>query len=302
MKRPAVLACAAVAVASLGALAWIAGTSAEAMRPVVPPRPELAEVYGRAARASGGQRVLVVHAPPGKTATGEVLEGWQSPGSGWGLFPATPPGAADLAAALARLASDAADEWRRTARFDAATARAFWYFDVSQVLVEDGAEVVRPKVEDRDPRFGTFAEVPSLRVSKAAPVWLLLAQAPIEDRTDAISFARGLRAGDAQFQDVEDGLWGGALTVTTDADADHVFSFPASGARVTVDGRDGKPAAANVPLLVLRIPAGRHRVVVEYGEPERFREILAIAAAAALVVAVVGLFAALRPQPGEHAK
>ena len=57
---------------------------------------------------------------------------------------------------------------------------------------------------------------------------------PTMDPADAAAFSRGLRRGDAQFRDYEDGLWGGAVTIEAAQAAEYLLPWPATGARVTL--------------------------------------------------------------------
>jgi hypothetical protein len=92
------------------------------------------------------------------------------------------------------------------------------------------------------------------------------------------------------------------VTIDAAQASEFLFAWPASGARVTLDGAPATTRAAGLPMLVVKVPAGKHRVVVAYGEPQTGRDVIAIAAAAGAVVAFVALWLGLRPHPEKPAE
>lgn len=280
---------------SLGTCTWLAKTSADAVRPIV--REDVGASLTRAAQVAQGQRILVILAKPGTAPTGTIYDSSTVPG-GWGAFPPTADPSDPLIPALDALAKAAGEDFVRDARFADSTVKALSLFGVAVVLVTDGANVVLPSVGERDPNLGVASDVPALRVRHAEPVFQYLAEEPSIAPADAIGFARTLRKGDANFRDVEDHApWGGDLVVETPAPAQFLLSWPAHGARVTVDGAPAESRAARVPFVIVSTPAGRHEITVRYGEERSARQWLVIAAAAVAVVSAIALWLGLRPQP-----
>ncbi len=296
MRAGAVTGAVALGAASIAVLAWVAEGSKGVSREVTPVRSQLVDLYQRAASAAHGQRVVVVHAPPGRPATGEVFESAQSAGK-WALFPPLSDAKDPLAPALQALADHAAKDLAADQAFDPETERALTTFGVALVVIEDGTSMLMPEIPERSPSLAAAPEVPAVRLRKASPVLHLLADPSTQDPADALGFSRGLRAGDAPFLDLVDGLWGGELTIQAHAESDFLFAWPASGARITVDGREVVARSASVPLLVVHLPQGTSRVVVKYGEERATLDWLVIAAAAGLFGALVWLFVGLRPNP-----
>jgi hypothetical protein len=284
---------------SLGTCTWLAKTSADAVRPVV--RDDVGAALTRAAAAAAGQRLLVIVAKPGAAPAGAIYDSSEVPG-GWGAFAPTADPADPLLPALGALAKAAAEDFARDARFSDPTVRALPLFGVAVVLVSDGTNVLLPAVGERDPNLGIAAEVPALRVRHAEPVFQFLAEELSIAPADPIGFARSLRKGDAAFRDFDDHwTWGGDVVVEADGPSQFLLSWPAHGARVSVDGAPGEFRAARVPMLVVSTPAGRHEISVRYGEERSGRQWLVIAAALVAVASAVALWLGLRPQvePGE---
>jgi hypothetical protein len=291
----------AVGLAAVGAgvavalLAWVASRSEAPARAARPEQPYLAAAYDRAAAQAHGQRVLVIHAPSGGEARGELFESSRAP-EGWRLLPAVPESAADLLPALESLAAAAAADWRTDQRLAPGTVRALGYFDVAIVLVEDGRRAVVPQVDTLDPALALRANVPGLAVRKALPVVHLLAEPELADpAADVLEYARRLRVGDAHVADLQDAGWGGSLRIQAHGDADYLFAWPAGGARVTVDGKPVEATPAALPLIRLRLAKGTHAVSVTYGERGGSAWV-AIGAAVLLVASLVILLLAIRPR------
>jgi hypothetical protein len=159
-----------------------------------------------------------------------------------------------------------------------------------------------PEVGERDPALGVAQEVPGLRVRKAEPVMLFLAEQPAIDPSDAVGFARTLRGGDADFLEFEDHApWGEDVTVNAATDAEFLLPTTAAGARVTIDGVPATFRAARVPMLVVKVPAGRRRLSVRYGDESIGRQWIPIAAALVAVLSFVALWLGLRPHPPKDA-
>jgi hypothetical protein len=295
VKRPAIYAAMTLLTASLGACTWLAKTRAETARPVDVPGvgPSAME---RASAAANGQRVLVITMKPGVAATGRILQSARG-AEGWMPFDATPDATNPLVPALEALAAAAAADFAPDQRFNAETVRALQVFGVAIVVASDGSSIITPTADERDPNVGTSPEVPALRLRHTNAVFLLLAESGAHDSNDPVGFVRAMRYGDAQFQDDEYAQWGGAVTIDVARESEFIFPWPAGGARVTVDGAPAATRAAGQPMLVVRMPSGRHRVEVAYGEPQTARNVIAIAAAAGAVAAFVALWLGLRPHP-----
>jgi len=281
---------------SLGTCTWLAKTSADAVRPVI--RDDVGAALPRAAQAAQGQRVLVVVAKPGTPPSGAVYDSSKVPG-GWGAFPLTADPADPLLPALDVLGKTAAEEFARDTRFSASTIRALGLFGVAVVIVTDGTNVLVPPVGERDPSLGVANEVPALRVRHAEPAFLFLNEQAAIAPSDPAGFARSLRFGSADLRGAEDHApWGGDLIVEAAGPSQFLLSWPAHGARVTVDGAPAEFRAARVPMLVVSTPGGRHEISVRYGEERTGREWLVIAAALVAVASSVALWLGLRPQVG----
>jgi hypothetical protein len=289
------LAAAVVLTLSLGSCAWLAMTHPEGPRPAEVPEVGAA-IMDRAAAAANGQRVLVVVMKPGVAAAGRIYQSARG-AEGWMPFAATADAADPLAPVLDALAAAAAADFAPDQRFDRETVRALQIFGVAVVVASDGTSVLTPSAGERDPNVGEAPEVPALRLRHTNPVFLLLADNGAHDPADPVGFVRSLRYGDAQFQDDQYGQWGGAVTIDAAQDGEFIFPWSAGGARVTVDGAPAAWRAAGLPMLVVRMPAGRHRVEVAYGEPHAMRDVLAIASAAGAVAAFVVLWLSHRPHP-----
>jgi hypothetical protein len=280
--------------ASLGTCAWSAMTRGDVVRPAT--IPSLRGALERAAQAAQGQRVLVVTNKPGAAPSGAVFESSRAP-TGWAAFAPTPEPNDPLVPALAKLADAAAADFAAGGKLEAPTVRALAVFGVAVVVV--GADDPRiPDVGERDPALGAAPEVPGLRVRKAQPVMMFLAEQAAIDPSDAVGFARALRGGDADFLEFEDHApWGEDVTINASADAEYLLPSTAAGARVTIDGAPATFRAARVPVIVVKIPAGRHRVSVRYGDDAVGRQWIPIAAALVAVLSFVALWLGLRPHP-----
>jgi hypothetical protein len=280
--------------ASLGTCAWSAMTSADVVRPST--MPTLRGALERAAQAAQGQRVLVVTNKPGAAPSGVVFESSRTP-TGWAAFPPTPTPGDPLLPAIEKLAQAAASDFAAGGKLEAPTVRALAVFDVAVVVVGDGEPTI-PDVGERDPALGVAPEVPALRLRKAQPVMLFLAEQAAIDPSDAVGFARTLRGGDAIFQDFEDHApWGMDVTIDTDADTEYLLPTTAAGARVTIDGVSATFRAARVPMMIVKVPEGLHHVSVRYGDDAVGRQWIPIVAAACAVLAFVVLWLGLRPHP-----
>jgi hypothetical protein len=269
-------------------------TRGDVVRPAT--APALRGALERAAQAAQGQRVLVVTNKPGAAPSGAVFESARTP-TGWAAFAPTPTPDDPLLPALAKLADAAAGEFAAGGKLDAPTLRALAVFAVAVVVVGD-AETKIPDVGERDPALGVAPEVPGLRVRKAQPVMMFLAEEKAIDPSDAVGFARALRGGDADFLDFEDHApWGEDVTVNAAADAEYLLPSTAFGARVTIDDAPAAFRASRVPMIVVKVPAGRHRVSVRYGDDAVGRQWIPIAAALVAVLSFVALWLGLRPHP-----
>ena len=259
--------------------------------------PSLRGGFERAASAAQGQRFIAVVNPPGKAPTAGMFESSRGP-AGW--EPYAPSAVADdpIVPAMQRLADTVRTELAQGGKLAPQTLRALWVFDVAVVVTGDGANTVVPSVSETDAAIGAAPDVPALRVRKAAPVWMLLNEGPAGDPADAVAFAHGLRFGDADFIDYEDHpSWGGDLTIRAEKEAEYLLTWPAAGARVTIDGEPAEFRAASVPLIVVKVPAGSHRISVRYGDENRGRALIAIAAVVAAVLSFVALWLGMRPHP-----
>jgi hypothetical protein len=292
MRKPALVAAVVVLVASLGTLAALIATRDEVVRAVDIPGVDAA-MLDRAAQAAHGQRVLAIVARPGAAATGRIVQSAKA-AEGWRPYPATADAGDPLNVSLDALAAAAASEYARSGRFEPPTIRALQILGVATIVFGDGAARWDPG--ERDPDVGTAPEVPALRLRHVSPVVQVLAEGAEQRPDDPVGFVRALRKGDAQFQDDEYRAWGGGVTVDAAADGEFLFPWSPYGARVTVDGGPATTRAAAVPLLVVRLPAGRRRVEVDHGEPAGARDAVAIAAAAGVVASLVAFWLALRPR------
>jgi hypothetical protein len=280
---------------SLGACTWLAKTRAEAARPIDVPGVG-PSAMDRAAAAAAGQRVLVIVTKPGVAATGRIYQSARG-AEGWMPYDATPDAANPLVPVLDALAAAAAADFAPDQALNADVVRALQVFGVAIVVASDGSSIVTPVAGESDPNVATSPEVPALRLRHTNPVFLLLAESGAHDPADPVGFVRSMRYGDAQFQDDEYSQWGGAVTIDAAQAGEFLFAWPASGARVTLDGAAAETRAAGLPMLVVKVPAGKHRVEVAYGEPQKARDVIAIAAAVGAVVAFVALWLGLRPHP-----
>jgi hypothetical protein len=283
---------------SLGTCAYLARTAGDAVHPAQ--SPGMGPLPDAAAATSGGQRVLTILLKPGEAPSGTIYESARVP-EGWRAFPPTPSPSDPLVPALENLGDRAASEFAKDRRLSAATVRALGVFGVSIVAATDGTNPVYPEIGERDATIAPVPELGGLRIRHAQPAFLFLADGTNPIPADAAEFARTLRFGDANTFEYEDGLWGGSITVDTPQDADFLFPWTASGARVEVDGSAAAARAARVPLLIVRVPAGRHRVEVHFGEPATARSVVAIAAALGVVLSFVALWLGLRAQPEKDA-
>lgn len=294
MKTPALVAAMTLLTGSLVALVYLAKTSAETVRPIE--LPQFGAALDRAAAAAHGQRLLVIERKAGVEPTSFILESSEGP-TGWGAYPPTPDPDDPLVPALKNLGAAAAADFARERKLTAPTIRALSVFGVAVVVMGDGANVVRPEVGDTDAALGVATEVPALRIRKAEPVCLFLAEQPQAEPSDAVGFARTLRFGDADFLDDKDRApWGGDVTVVASSDAEYLLPWTAAGARVTLDGKPATFRAARVPMLVVKVPKGRHAVSVRYGDDGLLRQAATVAAAAGVVVAFLALWLGLRPR------
>jgi hypothetical protein len=138
--------------------------------------------------------------------------------------------------------------------------------------------------------------VPGLELRNAAFVWQFLAERPSAAATDEIAFTKGLRLSDASISDPRLGLWSVSVTLDSFDDAEYLFSLPAAGALVTVDGAAVQARTASLPFAIVPVPKGRHRVEVSFGQ-DRGRDAFLIGAAVAVVAGLIALLLALRPTP-----
>jgi hypothetical protein len=289
----------AVLAVSVAGLAWIVATREEPVRAVdVPGVP--GSTLDAAAQVAHGRRVLAIVARRGAAPEGTILQSAEGP-EGWKPYSATRDPADPLLPALASLAAAAAADFAPDQAFERQTVLALADFDVAVVVASDGERAMAVNPGERNPDLGLAPEVPALRVTKASPVWHFLAEELSIDSADAVGFARQLRRGDAIFQDDVFKGWGGAMTIEAPVEAEYLLPFSASGARVTLDGAPADAHAARVPVLVVRVPAGRHRVEVAYGPSSLLRDAVAIAAASGVVVALIVLWLALRAHPEKDA-
>jgi len=294
--KPTVIAAMVLLPLALGTCAWLAKTSGDAVRPVV--RDDVGTELARAAQAAQGQRLLVIVAKPGTAPVSAIYDSSEIPG-GWGAFPPTADPEDPLLPALDALAKRAAEDLARDAHFAKSTTDALAIFGVAIVLVTDGTRPLAPEVGERDPNLGIAYDVPAWRVRHAdTPAFQFLAEEPSADPSDPFGFVRGLRKGDADLRDVKDHApWGGDVVVEAHGPSKYLLSWPAHGARVTVDGGPAEFGAARVPMLVVSTPAGRHEISVRYGEQDMFRHGLAIAAVFVAFASAIALWLGLRPQP-----
>lgn len=295
--KPYVVAAMVLLPLSLGTCAWLAKTSGEAVRPVV--RDDVGAALTRAAQAAAGQRLLVIVAKPGVAPTGAIYDSSRAPGGEWGAFPPTADQSDPLLPALDVLAKTAAEDFARDSRFAESTVRALQLFGVAVAVVGDGTNVLRPAVGALDLNLGidVALEVPGLRIRRAEPVFHFLAEEPSIEPADPIGFARALRRGNAMFKDFDDHwIWGGEVKVEAAVPSQFLLGWSAHGARVTVDDGPAQFHAARVPMLVVSIPAGEHKISVLYGEERPGRDRLAIAAALIAFGSAVALWLGLRPQ------
>jgi hypothetical protein len=284
--------------ASLGTCAWSAATKGDVVKPAS--APALRGALERAAQAAQGLRVLVVSNKPGVAPSGEIFESSRTP-TGWAAFAPTPTPDDPLVPALSNLAGVAASDLAAGGKLSAQTIRALAVFGVAVIVVGDADSKV-PDVGERDPALGDAPEVPGLRVRKAEPVMFFLAEEPSIAPSDAVGFARALRGGDADFLEFEDHApWGEDVTVNAAADGEYLLPCGAAGARVTIDGEPAKFRAARVPMIIVKIPAGRHRLWVRYGDDSIGRQWVPIAAALVAVLSFVALWLGLRPHPPKDA-
>ncbi len=295
MRKPAAVATMLLFAGSLAVLVWIAKTSADVVRATGVP--SLRGALERGAGAANGLRVMALVVKRGTPPEGSVHESARGP-AGWGAYPPSIDPADPILPALENLADGAAAEFAKTEKLSQATIRALDIFGVAVVVVGDGSSVVVPDAGERDPALGAAPEVPGLRVRHAHPAFLFLAEEPSIRPDDAVGFARTLRRGDADFLDYEDhAIWGGDLTIQAATDAEYLLTWPAAGATVTLDGAPAEFRAARVPLIVVKVPAGRHRVSVRYGDENLGRQWIAVAAAVVAVLSFVALWLGLRPHP-----
>jgi hypothetical protein len=280
---------------SLGALVWLAATSSDVVRPA--DVPSIAGAADRAAQAAQGQRLLVLNVKPGTTPTGDIYESSRG-ANGWAAYAPTFDPADPLLPALKSLGNACAEEYGRDGKLSAPSVRALGVLGVAVVVAGDGSSILTPDVGERDPLLGFAPEVPALRVRHAQPVALFLAEQTGNPADDAITFARTLRSGDANFQDYEDrAAWGGDVTINAETDGEFLLTWSAAGARVTLDDKPAQFRAARVPMIVLKVPAGRHRVSVRYGDEQMGRQGLVLAAMAVALVSFIALWLGLRPTP-----
>jgi hypothetical protein len=285
-------------VASLATLAWVAKTSADVEQPAS--APAMRGALERAAQAAQGQRVLVVADKAGAGPKALVFESSRPP-TGWAAYAPTPKADDPLVPALTKLGEAAAADFAAGGKLSAATIRALAVFGVAVVVVGDGSSPT-PDVGERDPALGVAPEVPGLRVRKAQPVMLFLAEQEAIEPSDAVGFARTLRIGDADFLDFEDHApWGCDVTINAATDAEFLLPTTAAGARVKIDGAPATHRAARAPMLLVKVPAGRHRVSVRYGDETTGRQLATVVAAAGVVGALIALWLGLRPHPEKSA-
>jgi hypothetical protein len=287
MPRPVVAAAVGLVVAGVAILAWSASTAGDSARPVRSSAPHLAAALPKAASAAYGRRVLLVRTPPLEAPTGEIYESARAAG-GWELYDATPPGADDFEAALARVASAAAADWDAKKRLEAKTVRALGEAGVAVVFVEDGRRIVSPEAAAEVAGLAPEGTVPGLRVRAAEPV---LRHGVDEDgapRLDVVTRTR----------DFHDGMWGGSVVVEVDEPGPHVFAWPAEGARVTLNGTvvGAGRYADDLPLLQLDLPAGNVDVEVRYSDSGD-RAAVASTGALALIAGIILLLLAFRAHP-----
>ncbi len=266
--------------AGIGVLIWGRTTAGEVRRPAGADEDFLAFAYSRAAEASFGRRVLVLHAHPLDPARGEILDAAQAAG-GWALFGDLPAAAQRATAALADLSQDAADDWDTGRLLSEATVTRLAHLGVALVLIEDGQRVV---VADDAvlavPGLSAEPRVPALRVRSAEIVYRpavggMLEPVPILDPSDL--------------------LFGGRVTLDVTAPGEHVFVWPAGGARVTVNGAQVQGRADDLGRLVLDLPVGRATVRATY-EGGSSRGLLLTAGVAAIVVGLLVLMRTFRPR------
>lgn len=293
-RRLIVAAALVVLVAGAGALA----AAVRAARPAVPTQPsgqlELG-LFRRAAESAQFRRVLCVRAEPGKEPEAHILASGNS-GSGWTLYPVAPPGAHWMEESFDRLADAAARDYVADHAFEPDTLVALERFDVKLVVVHDGKTGLVLEAPRGEARLAPRSGVPALELRKASFVWQFLGERPARSDSPELQFAKGLRLGDAAIGDPALGLWSMAATIEAFDDAEYLFSLPAEGARITVDGALVTPRAASIPFAIVPVPKGSHRVEVTFGQ-DRGRDAFVIGAAAAVVASLIALLLALRPTP-----
>lgn len=216
MKRGLLLAALVLAAVSAGALAFGVSHSGTAVRPVPPGSDILRRAGETAAREALGRRVLVLTADPGKPRTSEILESSRAP-EGWALYPATPPGAGEFGSWLASLAATAAASWDRDAGLPQDLRPALALFCVKALVVDDAGKGAPPV------RIFEQAE-PVLRIGGADG-----GAAAGAGAKDVRALAAALAATPAResegwtWEDWDDSLWGGAVTVRTERAGRFVF-------------------------------------------------------------------------------
>lgn len=301
MKKPAIYAAMTLLTVSLGACTWLAKTRSESARPA--DASPFGSIVYRAAEAAGGQRVLAILAKQGTDPVAHIFETAHAP-EGQRPYAPTAESGDPLAPALQTLADAAAADFLADRRLNEETVKALTLFGVSIVAATDGTSPILPEMGERDPGVAPAPEVPGLRVRAAAPVWMFLAEEPAIASGDPIGFRRALRIGQADFLDTDDahGPWCYAVTINAAQDGEFLFGRGAAGIRVTVDGAPAPFRTARVPVLLVKMPAGRHRVEVAYGEPQTARNVIAIAATAGAVIAFIALWLGLRPHPEKTAE
>jgi len=277
--RPAALIAAVLILAGAGTLVWGRVTAGDVRRTVGVEEPFLAQAYTRAAQASFGRRVLVLHARPLDPVQGEILEAAEA-ADGWGLYSDLPRGADDLGAVLERLAMRAAGEWDADREFSGDTIDGLAHLGVALILIEDGARIVTARKAADQLGLSPETSVPALRVRGAEIVYRCLSGGGLEP---------------ASILDPSDLLFGGRVVVDVAEPGEFVFVWPAGGARVTLDGEPATGRGDESGRLVLDLPPGRVTVRAVYGE-ESPRVLVLTAAVAALVAGGVVLLRTFRPR------
>ena len=281
------------AVGAIAVLGLFANRAADPVREVVPDDRDLAKLYQRAAHSGGGQRVVVIAEATGGDSSAQVFETLEGP-SGWALVKPVPAGSEELLPTLDRLARAVALDWDGDRRLDEATVRALVHFGVSIVVAHDVHGAILPETREYDPALKVREGIPGLAISKAGPVFQLLA-APesLEDAGSPVEFARRVRRGDAQFGNYTDLGWGGRMTIRSYGESEFAFAWPAAGAQVTVDGQPVEAKSTTLPLLVVTLPDGEHEVEVRYGADDG-RSWMVIGAAVVLLLAVAVFLLSIR--------